>query len=140
MAILVNGTSYAWTDVKMVLFGIPVVGITKIEYNRKMEKTNNYGMGGEPIGRGYGRVEYSGSIELYLEEWSRIINASPNRDPLQISWFDVQVLYASDIHAIVPKVDILHAVEFMEDGLSTSEGETKTLITIPFIYAGLTHE
>jgi len=133
---LINGINYAWAGVKVVLFGVPVVGITKISYNAKQKKENNYGIGTEPVSRGYGNVEYEGSIEIYLDEWKRIIASSPNRNPLAISPFDIQVLYGSN--AIAPdQVDVLKAVEFMENPLDASQGDTKLVVTIPLIIGAI---
>ena len=102
---LINGINYSWAGIKLVLFGVPVVGITKISYSAKQKKDNNYGAGTEPVSRGYGNVEYEASIEIYMDEWKRIIAASPNRNPLAIAPFDVQVLYGSN--AIAPdQIDI----------------------------------
>ena len=66
---LINGVTYSWSNVKLVLFGVPVIGITQIEYKRKQNKENNYGMGTDPISRGYGNKEYEGKINF-----SRAVN------------------------------------------------------------------
>jgi hypothetical protein len=133
---LINGINYSWASVKVVLFGVPVVGITKISYNAKQKKENNYGAGSEPVSRGYGNIEYEGSIEIYLDEWKRIIAASFNRNPLSIPPFDIQVLYGAN--AIAPdQKDVLKSVEFLENPLDISQGDTKTLVTIPLIIAGI---
>lgn len=142
-AVLVNGVNYSWANVKLVLFGIPVVGITKISYGKKQEKVNNYGAGSEPVSRGYGRIEYEASIEIYKDEWQRIINAAPNNDPLNISPFTVTILYGNipgQGGIVLPMKDTLYNCEFNEDPLSTSEGETKILLTIPMTIAGITHD
>lgn len=141
--ILINGTSYGWSNIKLVLFGVPVVGITSISYGKKQEKSNNYGFGSEPVSRGYGRIEYNASIEIYKEEWQRIINASPGNDVLQIPPFKIQVLYGnspSQGQTVVPHVDVLNNCEFMEDPFNVKEGDGKILLTIPLIIAGISHE
>lgn len=133
---LINGINYSWAGIKLVLFGVPVVGITKISYNAKQKKENNYGAGTEPVSRGYGNTEYEASIELYMDEWKRIIAASPNRNPLAIPPFDIQVLYGSN--AIAPdQIDVLKSCEFLENPLDASQGDTKLMVTIPLIIAGI---
>jgi len=133
---LINGINYNWAGIKVVLFGVPVVGITKISYKTKQKKENNYGLGTEPISRGYGNKEYEGSIELYMDEWKRIIEAAPGRDPLAIAPFDIQVLYGNN--ALAPdKKDVLRMVEFMENPLDASQGDTKLTVTIPLIIAAI---
>jgi len=118
-----------------VLFGIPVIGITAINYNRKQKKENNYGFGSQPISRGYGNYEYSGDLELYLDEWKNIIAASPVRDPLQIAPFSITVLYGSS--AVNAAKDVLRAVEFLEDPFAAKQGDTKLLVKIPLIIGSI---
>jgi hypothetical protein len=131
MTPLINGIAYSWSTVALTLFGVPVAGIVNIEYNRKQEKTNNYGAGTEPVSRGYGRKSYDGSIEIYLDEWKKIIAAAPFRDPLAIGWFDIQVIYGNSIADATS--DTLMAVEFMDDPFSAKEGDTKLTVKLPLI-------
>jgi hypothetical protein len=135
---LINGVNYSWANVKLVLFGVPVVGITNIEYKRKQKKENNYGFGIDPISRGYGNKEYEGKITLYRDEWNAIIAAAPNRDPLDIPWFDIQVSFAGS--RVQPVLDVLKACEFMEDPFTVAQGDTKILVEIPLIIGSIDHK
>jgi len=128
---LINGVSYGWGNIQLVLFGVPVVGITKIDYKAKQTKENLYGAGYKPVSRGYGKYEYEGSIEIYTEEWKRIIAASPNRDPLSIAPFSIEVVFAGN--RVTPDKDSLKMCEFLENPLSSSEGDTSIKVTIPLI-------
>lgn len=134
---LINGVSYSWASVKLVWFGVPVVGITKIEYKKKQKKENNYGMGQEPISRGYGNNEYEAKITLYREEWIRIIAAAPLFDPLQAPFSDIQVVFGSS--RLAASTDILLAAEPMEDVFTIGQGDTKSMVDIPLIIAGIVH-
>ncbi len=116
----------------MVLFGVPVVGITKIDYKSKQNKENLYGAGYKPVSRGYGKYEYEGSIEIYTDEWKRIIAASPNRDPLSIAPFDINIVFLAGTRNL-PNKDVLKMCEFLENPLSSSEGDTSIKVTIPLI-------
>ena len=135
---LINGVNYSWANVKLVLFGVPVVGITHIEYKRKQKKENNYGMGTEPVSRGYGNKEYEGKITLYREEWNAIIAAAPSNDPLDIPWFDIQVTFAGS--RVQPALDILRACEFSEDPFTVAQGDTKIMVEIPLIIGLIEHK
>lgn len=128
---LINGVSYGWGNIQLVLFGVPVVGITKIDYKAKQTKENLYGSGYKPVSRGYGKYEYEGSIEIYTEEWKRIIAAAPNRDPLSIAPFDIEVVFAGN--RVAPEKDSLKMCEFLENPLSSSEGDTSIKVSIPLI-------
>lgn len=132
---LINGINYSWANISLTLFGVPVVGITKIEYKTSQKKENNYGFGQQPISRGYSNYEYEGSIELYLDEWKRIIAASPNRDPLLIAPFDIQVTFSG--RGIVAEKDVLKSCEFTEDSFSASQGDSKLLISVPIIIGAI---
>jgi len=134
---LINGVNYSWANVKLVLFGVPVVGITQIEYKRKQKKENNYGMGVEPISRGYGNKEYEGKIVLYREEWNAIIAAAPSRDPLDIPFFDIQVTFSGA--RVTASQDTLRACEFLEDPFTVGQGDTKIMVEIPLIIGMIDH-
>ncbi len=137
MAVLINGVNYSWTNVKLVLFGVPVVGITKIEYKNKQKKENNYGMGSKPISRGYGNYEPDAKITLYREEWDSIIAAATNKDPMAIEPFDIQVSFSGA--RVATKTDVLQACEFVEDPFTVSQGDTKILIEIPLVVGDIVH-
>jgi len=95
-------------------------------------------MGSRPTSRGYGREEYEGSIEIYTDEWKRIIAAAPEKNPLAIAPFDIQVLMAGT--RVAPTKDVLKMVEFLEDPLDANEGDTKLVVTIPLIIGGIERE
>lgn len=128
---IVNGINYAWANVSLVLFGIPLVAITKIDYKLKQKKENNMGAGPYPVSRGYGNYEYDGSIEVYQDELKKIIAASPNRDIFQIGMFDIQVTFGGS--RVTADKDVLRSCEFMEEGLKAAQGDTKLLINLPLI-------
>jgi len=132
---LINGVNYSWANVGLVLFGVPVIGITKIDYENKQEKKNNYGAGIYPVSRGYGNVEPDGSIEVFYDEWRAIVSASPNFDPLQIGIFDIPITFGGS--RLLAKTTILRSCEFMADKLNTSQGDSKILITIPLIIGAI---
>lgn len=134
---LINGTSYSWANIKLNLFGTPVVGITAIKYKKKQEKVNNYGAGTKPVSRGYGNEEYEASITLFMEEWRRIIEAAPDKDPLAVKPFQIQVLFGGS--SIDFRQDNLEACEFMEDAFDSKQGDSKILIEIPLIIADIKH-
>lgn len=135
MAVLINGINYSWPNLTNIAFGVPVVGILAISYNRKQNKENNYGLGQEPISRGYANVTYEGKITVYKDWWKSVCDAAPNKDPLAIAPFD-WVLNASG--PSVPSLnETLKAFEFLEDNFSANQGDTKLTMDVPFIFAGI---
>jgi hypothetical protein len=132
---LINGINYSWANISLVLFGVPVVGIAKIDYKKKQKKENNYGAGSQPISRGYGNYEYEGTIDIYQDEWKRIIAAAPDRDPSKIAPFDIQVTFSG--RGLVTEKDVLRACEFTEDSMSASQGDTKLMVSVPLIIGSI---
>lgn len=132
---LINGINYSWSNISVVLFGTPVVGIVSITYIRKQKKENNYGSGAQPVSRGYGNYEYEGSIELYMDTWKSIIASSPGRDPLRIAPFNIPVTYGGS--GVLVTKDVLRAVEFMDDPLDGKSGDTKLMVKIPLIIGSI---
>jgi hypothetical protein len=134
---LINGINYSWANVKLNLFGVPVIGITEIEYSRKMKKENNYGFGQDAISRGYGNIENEGTISIYWEEWRKIIAAAPSFDPMYIKPFDIQVLFGQS--GLNFAQDTLRSCEFAEDPFSVKQGDTKFIIRLPIIIGLIEH-
>ncbi len=132
---IVNGVAYSWSNISLILFGVPVIGILAINYKRKQKKDNNYGAGSQPVSRGYGNYEYEGDIELYTDTWKGIIASSPNRDPLLIPYFDIPVTFTGT--GVLTTKDVLRAVEFLEDPLEGKNGDTKLTVKIPLIIGGI---
>ena len=132
---VLNGVNYSWGHLSLVLYGNVVVGVTKINYKAKQEKTLNHGQGIEPVSIGYGRKTYEGSIEMYTDEWSKICAAAPNKDPLQIAGADIQVVFAGS--RVLPTKDVIQYVEFLENPFDASEGDTKLMVTIPLLIGGI---
>jgi hypothetical protein len=135
---LINGVNYSWANIVVVLFDIPVIGITKISYKRKETKVNNYGIGQEPISRGYGNIEYEAEIEIYADELRRIIASAPNQDILAIPPFKVQVIFENTLGLLAQ--DTLLNCEFTEDSIASTQNDQKILVTIPLIICGITHK
>jgi hypothetical protein len=132
---LVNGTNYSWANVTLTLFGVPVTGVTAIEYNTKQKKENNYGAGVDPVSRGYGNKEHDGHIELYLDTWKKIVAAAPDRDPLLIDKFDIQVVFGGS--RVTADKDVLRACEFTENPFTGKSGDTKLTVKIPLIIGSI---
>jgi len=137
MTPLINGINYSWANITLILFGTPVVGITKIDYKIKQKKENQYGAGYEPVSRGYGNKDYEGSIELYTDELKRIIASAPNRDIMSIPPFSIQVVF-EDANGGFATQDTLYMCEFTEESLSASQGDTKLLVSLPLVIGKIT--
>lgn len=132
---LINGINYSWQNASVLIFGVPIIGVTKIMLKEKQQKDNNYGIGSKPVSRGYGRIEYEGSISLYWDEVARIIDASPNRSILDITPFDLPMILAST--RVQPRKVVARMVEFTELPFEVNEGDTKIIRDFPLVVGGI---
>ena len=51
---MVNGMLVAWADIVVLVGGVPVTGITGVEYGDEQEIVNKWGAGRHPVGRAKG--------------------------------------------------------------------------------------
>ncbi len=136
--VLFNGVNYSWENSNIVIFNVPLVGITKISIKSKQTKDNNYGQGSVPISVGYGNKEYEMSISIYFDELVKWINAVSNGDILDIPYFDFPMVLANkSARAVVPQKVIVRAAEFLESPFEVAQGDTKVIVDIPMRIAGV---
>lgn len=133
--VLINGTNYSASNFNNIAFGVPVVGIAGLNYKIKQVKENNYSLEADPTSRGYGQITYEGSITVYREWWQSVINAAPNKSPLQIGPFDWTIVFGNLGQPLI--TETLQNFEFLEDGVTVAAGDTKLLQEIPIIFAGI---
>lgn len=132
---LINGINYSWANIRFVLFGVPVVGITEINWTKKQKKENNYGMGTKVVSRGYGNEEPEADFTIYREELNKLIAAAPNRDILKIPPFQIQVVFVNLTGQTVTTV--IKGCEFTESGLKAAQGDTSFKCKLPLIVADI---
>ncbi|MDE3023590.1 MAG: hypothetical protein KGI54_17355 [Pseudomonadota bacterium] len=137
--VLVNGVNYAWANVTWLWFSVPVVGITEISFDKEAEKENNYGAGNEPISRAQGNNKYSASIEIYEDEWRKLVLASPNNDPLEIPPSDMIIVLGGSRVNIQATIT-LQAAEIMKDTFTVKQGDKMIKRKIPLIIAGIVNQ
>lgn len=134
---LINGVNFAWSNLTWMWYALPLVGIKSISYEAKQKTELNYGQGVYPISESVGNYEYSAEIEVYLDEWNKIINASPNFDPLQIPRSDFQVVYGGS--RVLAKTDILKAVKFTNDPVMVKQNDGSIIVKLTLSVAGIDH-
>ena len=132
---LVNGINISWSNIICVIAGTPIVGITTLTYSRDQKKDNNYGMGSEPVSRGYGQTTYKGSITIYYDELKRMAAAAPNGDITKLPPFSIIVIFEG--LGIGVSKETLTNVEFTEDPFSSNSGDTAIKVSVPLIIGGI---
>ncbi len=120
---MINGVVHSWANLAVSITGVPVTGINKISYKDSQVIDNIYGAGQKPIGRGYGRVENSGSITLLRGEVEALRAASATGRLQDIAPFTITVQFLP-INGQKIVTHTLVDVQFKDDGMEISEGDT----------------
>lgn len=119
---MVNGMLYSWADIVLAISGVPVTGITAVEYGDKQDVVNKYGAGRHPVGRAKGRITPSAKIKLYQEEVEAIQRQAPNGRIQDIAPFDITVVYLPDSGIVT--TDKIRNCQFAENTRKWKEGDT----------------
>jgi hypothetical protein len=125
---LVNGKLYDWADIVLTIAGVPVTGVTGIEYKDQQEVEMRYGAGRYPVGFGKGRISCEGKITLYQEEVEAIQRQSPTGRLQDIAPFNIIVSYLPDTGIV--STDKLRNVVFKNNGRTWGEGDTGKTVEI----------
>lgn len=129
---LVNGIEPAWAAAVFTVLGVPVNGISEIEYSDTQEKTNNWGAGAKPVSRSYGKYEAKGSITLHSSEVERLTAASPTKDLTDLGVFDITVTIAPTAGNL-PVRHKLRGCEFTGNSRTMKQGDAKFDVKLELI-------
>ena len=127
----VNGKLYDWADIVLVIAGVPVTGITGIEYKDDQDIVTKYGAGRYPVGFAKGRITSTGKITLYQEEVEAMQRQSLTRRLQDISPFDIIVSYLPDTGIL--SIDKLRNCMFKNNGRGWKEGDTGQEVEIDLV-------
>lgn len=133
--VLIQGVMYSAASVNNIAFGVPVTGLIGISWTRKQNKELQYNLGNEPIGVTFNQVSYEATITVYKEWWNSVINAAPNKDPLQIPPFNWTIVYGNPNQPTI--TETLQSFMFLEDGIKVAAGDTKLTMDITCLFAGV---
>ena len=104
----------------------PIVlqGVTGIKYNIKKNIKTNYGLGGEPVSRGFGNREYSASITMDYNTQVQLRNMSGSL--MNIGEFDLVISFANEMGTEnwSQETVTLKGCIFSEDGLEVNQDDT----------------
>lgn len=128
---LINGVNYSWSSVKLIYDGVPIVGITAINYGETDNKEDNYGTGRRPVSRGYGNITTNCSVSLYKDSLIALQKIAPNGRIQDLPPIDVPVAFINRDGKFTK--DVLRNFEFKENKVSTSQGDTKIVADIECI-------
>lgn len=125
---LINGVEYAWGDIVATVGGVPLVGVTAIEYADDQVVENHYGAGRYPVSRSKGRVTPTAKITVSMIEvlaWQKI---SPTGRIQDIAPFPIVVSYLPEDGQIV--TDKILNCQFKKNTRAWKEGDTRQLVDL----------
>jgi hypothetical protein len=128
---LINGKSYEWSDIVLNILGVPVVGITSVEYNETQDMQNIYGAGRRPVSRGYGKIEPTAKITLLMEEVENIQSVAPNKLLMDIPEFDIVVAFIDT--ALVTRIHKIRNCRFKNNVRTSNQGDTSIPVELELI-------
>lgn len=128
---LINGILYGWADIIVAIAGLPLTGITSIEYDDKQEIANKYGAGRYPVGRGLGQITCEAKITLYLEEVLALQAKSPTGRLQDLGMFDISVSYLSQAGTVI--TDVVKNCHFTENPRKVAQGDSEVKVDLTLI-------
>ncbi len=99
------GKQYDGGDLTISLLGNQPVNFNKFTYEKTQEAQTNNGRGNKVIGYSHGKESFTAELELGMNEWRGIVNASPSGDPCKIKPFQIVSTYANDDNEVA--IDIV---------------------------------
>ena len=117
---LINGQAYDYAQIRITLAGVPLFGVNSLSYSEEQDKTNNFGAGDRPVSRGKAAINANGSIDLSMNEVENLRAQAPNGSLVQLPSFEIVVAFLNEQQFVS---HILKNVEFLNDGVDTSQGD-----------------
>ena len=123
---LINGIEYSWGDITATVGGVPVVGITVIEYVE-----NHYGAGRFPVSYSKCRVTPSAKITVAMGEVIGWQAKSPTGRLQDLAPFPIVVAYIPEDGQIV--TDKIMNCRFKKNARNWKEGDTRQLVDLELV-------
>ena len=133
MATIVNNVAYSWAMIELTAPALtgssnanPTIlqGVSGIKWNIKRNVKTNYGIGGEPVNRGFGNREYTASITM---DYNTQVQLRALKGTLMaLGEFDLVVSWANELGTDdwTTETVTLKGCLFTEDGMEASQDDT----------------
>lgn len=128
--------AYQLSASSIMIGGINVPGIKKIEFEKKQDKSNNYAASNQPYSRSRKNKEYSGSLTMYFREKINLISSAGVGTLDDIAPFDMIFLARTDAGELVTYT--LKDCEFMNDKTAFENAGDDSELDVDIIFSSLT--
>lgn len=132
---LINGVEYTHADIVFNILGLPLIGVTSIEYSDNQNIIGNYSTGHLPTSVGFGQVDLTATVTITSIEFRRIALFAPGRRIQNIPFFDVGVNYLPDSGIFVR--DRLVRCRFKGANISSTTNNTQIEVPLELFVADI---
>lgn len=130
---IINNVAYSWAMVQLTSLALTgsanpnsiiLQGVTAIKWNKKKKVETNYGLGGEPVNRGFGNTEYTAQITM---DYNTQVQLRALRGSLMaLGEFDLVLSFVNEFNSqdFSTETVTLKGCLFNEDGMEVSQDDT----------------
>jgi len=133
MATIVNNVAYSWAMIELTAPALtgsasanPTIlqGVSGIKWNIKRNVKTNYGLGGEPVNRGFGNHEYTASITMDYN--TQVQLRALKGSLMNLGEFDLVISFANELGTDdwTTETVTLKGCLFTEDGMEAEQDDT----------------
>jgi hypothetical protein len=133
MATIVNNVAYSWAMIELTAPALSgssnpnsaiLQGVSAIKWNIKRNVKTNYGLGGEPVNRGFGNREYTASITMDYN--TQVQLRAMNGSLMNLGEFDLVISFANELGTDdwTTETVTLKGCLFTEDGMEANQDDT----------------
>lgn len=130
---IVNNVAYSWSMIELTAPGLtgsndanPIIlsGVSALKWNIKKNVKTNYGLGGEPVNRGFGNREYTASITMDYN--TQVQLRALKGSLMNLGEFDLVISFANELGTDdwTTETITLKGCLFTEDGMEVQQDDT----------------
>jgi hypothetical protein len=130
---VINNVAYSWGMVQLTAPALtgsmdvnPTIlqGVSAIKWNKKRTIKANYGLGGEPVNRGFGNREYTASITMDYN--TQVQLRALKGSLMELGEFDLIISFAGEMGTdnVTTETVTLKGCVFNEDGMDVKQDDT----------------
>lgn len=128
---IINNVSYSWSMIRISIPALDISedstimsGVSEIKWNKKRKVENNYGIGGEAIGRGFGNKTCTASITMDYNTVSQLRALAGSL--MDLGEFDLIISFTNAYAGSdwTAETVTLKGCLFNEDGMESKQDDT----------------
>ena len=130
---IVNNVAYSWSMVQLTAPALtgsananPIIlsGVSAVKWNIEHKVETNYGLGGQPVNRGFGNTVYTASITMDYN--TQVQLRALKGSLMNLGEFDLVISFANALGSDdwVEETITLQGCLFNEDGMEVSQDDT----------------